>query len=140
MAVATSTFDSVFVTATDTAYVPGTDEVKGVRDLSIEETRTMTDSTYLGDAFTTFTAGVKSVAISLSGHFLAGDTPQKTVRDAYASGATIYLHIVRDPNGTASNKGVKYPVIVESLSTKFATGDVLSFDAKLALAGTPAAF
>lgn len=139
MAVATSTFDSVFVTATDTAYVPGTDEVKGVKDLSIEETRTMTESTYLGDAFTTFTAGVKSVSISLSGHFVAGDLPQKTVRDAHGSGATIYLSIVRDPGGVAGQKGHRFPVLVESYSTKLATGDVIAFDAKFSLAGTPTA-
>lgn len=137
MAVATSTFDSVFVTATDVTYT-ASDEIKGVRDLSVEETRTVTDSTYLGDAFNTFTAGVKSVSLSMSGHFLASDTAQKAVRDGYANGTTVYLHIIDTPSATVGQrKGTKYPVYVESLSLKYATGDVVAFDAKFALAAAP---
>lgn len=138
MAVATSSFDAVFATATDTTYAAG-DEIKGSRDLSVEETRTMTDSTALSDAFTTFTPGVKSVSISLSGHYLASDTAQGVLRTGYANGTIVYLHVIRDSTGSVGNKGFKYPVYVESHSIKYAVGDVLSFDAKFALAAAPTA-
>lgn len=137
MAVSTSTFDAAFVTATDIAYVAG-DEIKAVKDLSVEESRAMTDSTYLGDAFSTFTAGVKSVSISMSGHFLVGDAPQGVIRTAYANGTTCWLHIIDNPTATTGQrKGTKFPVLIESLSLKYATGDVISFDMKAALAATP---
>lgn len=98
----------------------------------------MTDSAYLGDAFVTFTPNVRSVSISMSGHYLPSNTPQKNIRDAFGTGNTIYLHIIDNAAATTgTRKGTRYPVTVESWSTKYAVGDVLAFDAKFALAGTP---
>ena len=132
----TREFDAVFVTATDTAHTPA-DKVAGVKDLSSNSSRAMTDTTYQGDDVVTNKPGPRTIAFTCSGHVIKGDAVQKALRDAHEDGSIVYVSIVEDEEAVLpASKGKRYACYVESFNSGRAQGDVVTFDAAFSL-GSP---
>jgi hypothetical protein len=129
----TASFDAAFIKATDAAHLPA-DKIAGVKDLTVEKSTAMADTTYIGDQNASSVPGATTTSFSMSGHVNGGDAPQDALRTGLTSKAIVYLTVINDAEATAGSQGFRYPVYVESYNEKFAQGDVIAFDAKFALA------
>lgn len=133
----TSTFSAIFITATDIAYVAG-DELIGVQDLSVSDSRAAIDVTALGDGYHFNLTGARTVELTFSGSTDAASAPQGVLRTAFAAGSVCYLHVITNPAATSGQvKGRKYPVYISTYSTSYAIDSQLKFDATAILAAAP---
>lgn len=130
--------ESVSVTATDTAATAA-DKIDGLSDASLSRSSDLVETNYLGaGGFKKRVKTMKDHSGSLSGHFLAGDLPQKVLRDAYETGATVYVTFVYDSSVTAGQPmGERIPMIVESYDEKHTSGGLIEFSCSLQGNGAP---
>jgi hypothetical protein len=124
----------VYITATDVTHADG-DKLK-VKEFSIEKTISGAEVEEIGTVLKYSVAGHASISVSASGECDTADTVLAIVRNASLSGATIYVTVLWDPAASASSKGARYDMFVESFSEKGTSGGLTSYDVKFALATT----
>ena len=120
---------SVSVATTDVNG--GANLLGGLKDFSVKDSATMLDITDFKDTTgcKLKMAGLKDVAISLSGDYSQADAPQTLLRAV--AGTTMYVTVL--PDGT---NGYSYPCIVSDYEVKGAVDGLVSIS--ISLVGTGA--
>ena len=134
MAIHSSEFECVYVTATDTEHTPA-DAIDGAQNVSIDRSVAMSERTKQGQKVATFVPGVTTVAISVDGLIERGSAPYGALKTAFEGRTQVFLTVIEDESaGVGEEKGKRYATYVESLNFSYATGDLLKFNASFSLA------
>lgn len=112
-----------------------TDEVTGINNVSMTDTRTMLDITSFennGGAMERL-AGLRDVSVTLSG-FLNGDAEQVLLQDNHGTGTLTYVLVEFDGTGAPS---LEVPCLVESIDYSAAVDGTVDVTYNLVSAGAP---
>ena len=126
---------NVTIKVSNSTPLSGTDEITGINNVSLTDTRTMLDITSFennGGAMERL-AGLRDVSITLSG-FLNGDTEQVLLQDNHGTGTLTYVLVEFDGSGAPS---LEVPCLVESIDYSAAVDGTVDVTYNLVSAGVP---
>src|SRR5687767_10245491 len=115
------------------------DEIDGIREFTLSMSRQTEETNDTKDhvGFKKRLATVRDTSIDMSGHFEAGDNVQQLLRDAWLSGATVFVTVHQDPASPVGRRGLRTPNLVESYDSKVSVSGLGEFSAKCPGNGDP---
>ncbi|RKG95569.1 hypothetical protein D7V97_36975 [Corallococcus sp. CA053C] len=121
------------------AAPPGTaTELDGIMECSVSEAADSVDTNYYGsDGYKTNAATLTALSVTVSGHRIKDNAAQNALEGQLRRIG--YLHVIRDADATAGQRGKRYKVRVMSFESGGPSSDVDKLTVSLTGQGAPVA-
>ncbi|RKH03650.1 phage tail tube protein [Corallococcus carmarthensis] len=120
-----------------TVEAPAT-ELDGISECSVATAVDSVDANYFGsDGFKRNLATLRGLTLNVSGHRIKGNAAQDLMETHMLSGQVGYLHVIKDEDATAGQRGVRYAVRVMSFDSGGPSSDVDKLTCSLTGQGAP---
>ncbi|RKH09328.1 hypothetical protein D7X74_29830 [Corallococcus sp. CA047B] len=117
---------------------PVATELDGITECSVSEAADSVDTNYYGsDGYKKNAATLTGLTISLSGHRLRDNAAQNALEGQFRKLG--YLHVIRDAEATAGQRGKRYAVRVMTFDSGGPSSDVDKLTVSLTGQGAPVA-
>ncbi|MBZ4371483.1 phage tail tube protein [Corallococcus sp. AS-1-6] len=120
-----------------TVEAPST-ELDGISECSVATAVDSVDTNYFGsDGYKRNAATLRGLTLNVSGHRIKGNAAQDLLETHMQSGQVGYLHVIKDEDATAGQRGKRYAVKVMSFDSGGPSSDVDKLTVSLTGQGAP---
>lgn len=133
MAETTISYDAIKVGATTTTVL------NKITDVSQDDSKSETDSVYVGKSIAVTTAGARTVGFNITIDWDSSDTNHKLLETAYETDAKVKLDVIIDETAVSGEQGKTWTCLVTSFQRGLSPTGVKTVTMKLRPVDVPVA-